>query len=118
MLEEARKVYKKAVLLSGNNPMATSALMVTTYEMGQVEKAEKLHKELEERAKNEYIPPICFYLYYKTIGDEEQAFKWIEKCCQAHDSFLPWMRVHPIDKLRIPKDPRYNALLEGAGIKF
>jgi TolB-like protein/Tfp pilus assembly protein PilF len=118
MLEEARKVYEKAILLSGNNPMTTSALMVTTYELGQVEKAEKLHRELEDRAKNEYIPPICFYLYYKTIGDEDQAFKWIEKCCQVHDSFLPWIRVHPIEKLRIPRNSKYNALLEGAGIKF
>jgi TolB-like protein/Tfp pilus assembly protein PilF len=118
MLEEARKVYKKAILLSGNNPMTTSALMVTTYELGQVEKAEKLHRELEDRAKNEYIPPICFYLYYKTIGDEDQAFKWIEKCCQVHDSFLPWIRVHPIEKLRIPRNSKYNALLEGAGIKL
>jgi TolB-like protein/Tfp pilus assembly protein PilF len=117
MLEQARKVYKKAVLLSGNNPMATAALMVTTYELGQIEKAEKLRKELEERAKKEYIPPICFYLYYKTIGDEDQAYLWIEKCCQVHDSFLPWMRVHPIKKLRIPNEAKYNALLSEAGLK-
>jgi TolB-like protein/Tfp pilus assembly protein PilF len=116
MLEEARKVYKKAVLLSGNNPMAISALMVTTYEMGQLEKAEKLRKELEERAKNEYIPPICFYLYYKTIGDEEEAFRWVEKCCQVHDSFLPWMRVHPIEKLRIPNEAKYHTLLSESGL--
>ena len=116
MLEEAREVYKKAVYLSGNNPMATSALMVTTYEMGQVEKAKKIRKELEERAKSEYIPPICFYLYYKTIGDENKAFNWFEKCCLVHDSFLPWIRVHPIDKLRIPNDPKYNNLLSASGL--
>jgi hypothetical protein len=32
---------------------------------GQIEKAQKLLKELEERANTEYIPPICFYLCYK-----------------------------------------------------
>ncbi len=82
----------------------------------QIEKAEKLLKELEERAKTEYIPPICFYLYYKTIGDKEEAFRRIEKCCKIHDSFLPWMRVHPIDKLRIPNEPKYNTLLSESGL--
>jgi TolB-like protein/Tfp pilus assembly protein PilF len=116
MLEEAMEKYKKAVLLSGGNPMAVAALLVTNYELGNMDEAERLFKELEERSKKEYIPPICFYLYHKTIGDVEMAFEYVKKCCEVHDSFLPWLRVHPIDKLRIPDEPKFNELLKKSGI--
>jgi len=117
MLKEAMNEYKKAVHLSGGHPMVTAALIVTTYEMGYKKEAEKLFRELKERSKKEYIAPICFYLYYKTCGDQDQAFEWAKRCCDIHDSFLPWLRVHPIDRLRIPDEPKYNALLKKSGLK-
>ena len=117
MLKEAMEQYKKAVLLSGGNPMAVAALLVTNYELGNKKEAEKLFRELEERSKKEYIPPICFYLYHKTVGDDDMAFEYMKKCCEVHDSFLPWLRVHPIDKLQIPNESKYNELLERAGLK-
>jgi TolB-like protein/class 3 adenylate cyclase/Tfp pilus assembly protein PilF len=117
MLKEAMEKYNKAVLLSGGNPLTMAALLVTHYELGNINEAEKLLKALEEKSQKEYIPPICFYLYYKTIGDNDQALKYVRQCCEVHDSFLPWLRVHPIDKLRIPDDPQYNDILEGSGLK-
>jgi tetratricopeptide (TPR) repeat protein len=116
-LKEAMEKYNKAVLLSGGNPMAIAALLVTKYELGQIKEAEKLLKELEDRSKKEYIPPICFYLYHKSIGDNDQALNYVKQCCEVHDSFLPWLRVHPIDKLQIPDEPQYNELLERSGLK-
>ena len=97
--------------------MAIAALLVTKYELGQIMEAEKLLKELKDRSKEEYIPPICFYLYYKSIGNNDQALNYVKQCCEVHDSFLPWLRVHPIDKLRIPDEPKYNELLESSGLK-
>ena len=80
MLEEARKVYDKAILLSGNNPMTTSALMVTTYELGQVEKAEKLHRELESKLKQLSLPNWLRrdekYWYWL---DSNEEWKYIKK---------------------------------------
>jgi len=117
MLKEAMEKYKKADLLSGGNPMAIAALLVTKYELGQIKEAEALIKDLEERSEKEYIPPICFYLYYKTIGNNDQALKYVQQCCDVHDSFLPWLRVHPIDKLQIPDEPQYNEILNKSGLK-
>jgi hypothetical protein len=49
------------------------------------------------------------------IGDEDQAFAWLEKSVAAHPPGLVTLKVHPVsDPIR--SDPRFNALLQRTGL--
>jgi len=117
MIEEAIAEHEKAVDLSGGNPHVMTWLANAYYESGKKEKAEKLLNSLKQRQKDEYVPSICFYLIHKARDDQDQALEWLERACNEHDSNLPWYRVFPIDKYRIPDEPRFKALLKKAGLE-
>ena len=117
MIEEAIAEYEKAVDLSGGAPRAVASLVTAYYEFSKKAKAEKLFDSLKQRSRDEYIPPICFYLIHKVRGDQDQAFEWVKRACDEHDSFLPWFRVFPIESWSIPDEPRFKALLKKAGLE-
>jgi len=117
MIEEAIAEFEKAVELSGGTPVAVAYLATAYYEFGKKAKTEELFDSLKQRSRDEYVPPIFFYLIHRVQGDQDQAFEWIERACNEHDSFLPWFRVHPIESYRIPDEPRYKALLEQYGLE-
>ncbi len=116
MIEEAIAEQKKSVDLSGGTPRAVTALATTYYEFGKKAKADKLFDSLKQRSGDEYVPPIFFYLIHRVRGEQDQAFEWLERACNEHDSFLPWFRVFPIESWRIPDEPRFKALMKKAGL--
>ena len=116
MIGEEIAKHEKAVDLSGGDPLMIAALATAYYESGKKEKTEKLFDSLKQMSKYEYVHPICFYLIHKVRGDQDQAYEWVERACNEHDSFLPWVRVEPLDRDRIPDEPRYKALLKKAGL--
>ena len=117
MFEEAIEELEKAVELSGENPNFIAELATAYYEFGEKEKTEKLFDSLLQRSRDEYVPPTCFYWIHRVRGDMDQAFEWLERACNEHDSWLPWFRVYQIDKYRIPDEPRFKALLKKAGLE-
>ena len=117
MIEESIAEFEKAVDLSGGAPLSVAFLATAYYEFGNKAKAEKLFDSLKQRSRDEYVPPICFYLIHKVRGDQDKAFKWLERACNEHDSPLPWVRVVPIESWRIPDEPRFKALLKKAGLE-
>jgi len=117
MLEEAIAEFEKGVELSGGAPVVMTSLAITYYESGKKAKAEKLFDSLKQRSRDEYVPPIFFYLINKFRGDQDKAFEWVKRACEEHDSYVPWYRVCPIESWRIPDEPRFQALLEKAGLE-
>ena len=57
------------------------------------------------------------YLIHKVRGDHVKSFECLERAFDEHDSFIPWLRVTPIDIYRIPDEPRFKALLKKAGLE-
>jgi len=118
MIKEAIEEYEKAVSLSGtNHALGEGVLAMAYYEFGKKEQAEKLIDSLKQRSKKEYVAPMSFYNYYIARGDHDQAFKWLERAANERDTFLLAWRVFPIEKYRIPDEPRYNALMKKAGFE-
>jgi adenylate cyclase len=117
MIKEAIEEFEKAVNLSRGTPLVVSYLACAYYELGKKEQAEKLIDSLEQRLKNEYVPSTCFVPYHIIRSDYDQAFKWLERAINEHDSNLNWFIVEAIGKYRIPDEPRYNALLEKVGLE-
>jgi TolB-like protein/Flp pilus assembly protein TadD len=117
MTEEAMKEYEKAVNLSGGIPRVVTGLAIAYYEFGKKAKAEKLIDSIKKRSGDEYVPSTCFYWIHKARGDLDQAYKWLERAVNEHDSFLPWIIGHPDENMKIPDEPRFNELMKKVGLK-
>jgi TolB-like protein/Tfp pilus assembly protein PilF len=98
--------YEKAYTLSGGISWTVMLLCTALYESGEKRRAGKLLKNLEERSKHEYVPPLCFYFIHRTFGNNEKASFWLEKAYKEHDGFLLYCRIFPDDTYRIPPDKR------------
>jgi tetratricopeptide (TPR) repeat protein len=66
--------------------------------------------ELEERSKHEYVSATDRAEIYWGLGDNDQAFAWLDKAYTERDWKLPYIKPFPIaDVLR--SDPRFARLL-------
>jgi adenylate cyclase len=68
-----------------------------------------------DRSKREYVSPFFIAENYVIIGDKENAFQWLDKAYEEHDTFLPFLKVESGLKL-IRSDPRYADLLRRIGL--
>jgi hypothetical protein len=51
---------------------------------------------------------------YAILGDNEQAFAWLEKAYQESDDFLVFVNIQPQFE-NVPSDPRFAALMRKIG---
>ena len=116
MYKEAIEELEKAVDLSGRSPFQVTMLSIAYYEMGKKVDAEKLFESLKKKSRDEYIPSSCFFFVHLVRGEKGQAFKWLERACKEHDSYLCWWRVMPIELFRIPYESKYQDLLKRYGL--
>jgi serine/threonine-protein kinase len=116
MIEEAIAEFEKALELSIRDPWATTNLATIYYQAGKEKQADKLINSLKERSRNEYIPPMCFYLFHLVRSDLDQAFPWLERAFQERDSFLLWGIVSSEESYKLPPDPRFQVLITKIGL--
>ena len=112
--EEAIQSFHKAKELSGDYPLSLAALSYSlAVSGGKAEAVELLHK-LEEISKSRYVPALYFALIYMGLGDNDQAFHWIERGFEEHSGYLLYFKVDPkVDRLR--SDPRFKEILRKIG---
>jgi TolB-like protein/Tfp pilus assembly protein PilF len=115
--KKAFSEFNKAFELSDGVPLMVSGQAVLYYMIGRKKKSEKLLEDLKVRRSTEYVPATCFYMIYKVRGEQDLAFEWLERACDEHDSFLPILRITPVDRIRIPDEPRYKALIKKIGLE-
>jgi TolB-like protein/Tfp pilus assembly protein PilF len=68
-----------------------------------------------ERSKREYVSPYYIAAWHALIGDNDNAFKWLNKAYEVHDDLLPLLGVEPAFR-SIRSDPRYAALRRRMGL--
>jgi TolB-like protein/Flp pilus assembly protein TadD len=111
---DAIPVLEKAVSLSGN-PAATGILIRAYAHAGRRGDALQLLAELKRRAKAGYIPAAAFVNAYLGLGDNEQAFYWLEQACREQSNIVQFLRTHPyFDPIR--GDPRFADLVRRVGL--
>ena len=113
-IKEGIVAIEKALELSGSvpPPLAIANAVMTQDIYGDKKAAERFFDDLKERAKHEYIPPICFAYICLTRGDMDSGFEWVKKAHEERDSFLPWLRVSPMDMYSLKIYIRINELLD------
>ncbi len=105
---------EKAVSLSGS-PAATGVLIRAYSHAGRRNDAFRLLEQLKRRKKVGYIPAGAFVNAYLGIGDNEQAFYWLEQAYKEQSNILQFLKTHPyFDPIR--SDRRFADLLRRVGL--
>ncbi len=102
---------KKALDMSGNNPMILGGLGWGYAVAGQKAEAQKVLEELKKRSEKEYIRPYYFSQIYSGLGEKDKAFKWLVKAFEQNDISLATIFVdETLNNLR--SDNRFNLILK------
>jgi hypothetical protein len=71
--------------------------------------------ELKKRREASYVPAAAFVNAYLGLGDNEQAFVWLERTYQEKSNIMMFLKTHPhFDPIR--SDPRFADLLHRVGL--
>jgi TolB-like protein/DNA-binding winged helix-turn-helix (wHTH) protein/Flp pilus assembly protein TadD len=113
--EDAIPALEKAVSITNRSPGVIGVLMRAYAHAGRRKDALRLLHELKQRRQKGYVPAGAFVNAYLGLGDNEQAFVWLERAFQEQSNILQFLKVHPhLDPLR--DDPRFKDLLHRVGL--
>ena len=59
-------------------------------------------------------PEYFTALYYSGTDQKEEAFDWLKKAYDSHDTELTWLKVDPMFA-SLHDDPRYKEMLDKVG---
>jgi len=112
--EQAIAILEKALTIERS--AAVIGVLIRAYaHAGQRQDALRLLAELKKRKQACYVPTAAFVNAYLGLGDNEQAFAWLERAYQEQSEILTYAKVHPyFDPLR--GDPRFVDLVRRLGL--
>ncbi len=113
---DAIPVLEKAISISSGSPAATGVLIRAYAHAGRRSDALRLLAELQKRKKAGYVPAAAFVNAYLGLGENEQAFVWLEQAYKEQSNILLFLKVHPFfDPIRA--DPRFADLVRRIGLE-
>jgi TolB-like protein/thioredoxin-like negative regulator of GroEL len=112
---DAIPILEKALSLSKGSPAVMGSLIRAYAHAGRRSDALRLLAELKQRKKVGYIPAGAFVNAYLGLGDNEQAFYWLEQAYKEQSNILQFLKTHPyFDPIR--NDPRFADLVRRVGL--
>ncbi len=114
LYQEALSEYQKARAL--NDDPNVLAVLGHAYAMsGKRDEALKIVDQMKEMAKHRYVSPYNFVWVYIALGDNDQAFQWLERDYEDRDQAIMYLNVDPFsDPLR--SDPRFAEFVRKVGL--
>ena len=86
------------------------ALGLANAYLGRTDVARAMIDNYLERNETEYVRASFIAIQYAAIGDNDEAFVWLEKAYNNREGWLEWLRSDPLwDILR--DDPRFDDLV-------
>jgi len=114
MYDAAIAEFQKAMAIDSSPPGRIAALAYTYAVSGKKAEARKMLAELDERAKHEIIAPVYFAIIYTGLGENDQAFDWLEKAYKDRTG-PPYLTIDlMLDSLR--SDPRFADFARRKGL--
>jgi TolB-like protein/Tfp pilus assembly protein PilF len=112
---DAIPVLEKAVALSNRSPGALGILIRAYAHAGRRSDALRLLTELKRRRNTGYAPAAAMVNAYLGLGENEEAFAWLEQAYKEQSNMLQFVKVHPyFDPIR--SDPRFADLVRRVGL--
>jgi serine/threonine protein kinase/TolB-like protein/Flp pilus assembly protein TadD len=82
---------------------------------GRTSEAQKAMNELLELSKDHYVSPHWFSAVQASLGNKDEAFKWLDQALDGRFGPLIYLKVNPIwDPLR--SDPRFGEYVRRIGL--
>jgi TolB-like protein/class 3 adenylate cyclase/tetratricopeptide (TPR) repeat protein len=96
-------------------PYYDGALAYAYARAGDRAKAERILRDLDDRARQRYISPALRMMLHLGLGEKDKALDWLEKCYEEQDWYCWGLKVLPLyDPLRT--EPRFQTLLKKVGL--
>jgi len=116
MFKEAIEQVEEAVKLSHETTVSLATLAQAFAVAGRIADAKKLLDKLLTRGTEQYVPSYWIALVYTSMGNKDEAMKYLERAFLERSSWLVWANVEPrFDALR--SDERFASLLARIGFK-
>jgi serine/threonine protein kinase/Tfp pilus assembly protein PilF len=115
--EEALEELDKAWQLSkGSSSYVLSLKGMIHAKSGNRTEAEKRLQELKAWSQHRYVDPAHMAVLFMALGQNDQAFDWLEKAYSGRSAELTALNIDPLwDDLR--PDPRFSELLRKIGLE-
>jgi len=98
-----------------DDPAVLSLLAYAYARSGKREEAMKIVGQMHELARQRYVPVYGFGVAYAGLGDNDQAFQWLERSLQDRAWEINYLNVDSnMDSLR--SDPRFDDLVRRVGL--
>ncbi len=110
MFKEAIEAHQK---LSAISPRWRWDIVRTFALAGRKDEARKMLAELleaEPKPKGALVDGWLLPAVYVTLGETDEAFRWLEAAVKERNSFIPWMRENP-NFAPLHSDPRFQDLV-------
>jgi tetratricopeptide (TPR) repeat protein len=91
--EESVEEYRKAEELVG--PLPLHGLAVTYVRRGEADEARRILERLHQLAQETYVAPDKFAMIYAAVGEDDQAFEWLDHAREAHSAGMMWLDGFP-----------------------
>jgi TolB-like protein/Tfp pilus assembly protein PilF len=113
---DAVPVLERAVGLSNRSPGGLGILIRAYAHAGRRADALRVLAELKRQRNTDYAPAGALVNAYLGLGDNEEAFAWLEQAYKEQSNMLQFVKVHPyFDPIR--KDPRFADLVRRVGLE-
>ncbi|HSE98470.1 MAG TPA: tetratricopeptide repeat protein, partial [Blastocatellia bacterium] len=115
LFDDAITESEKALEISQENMLVLAALGRIYAVAGRREAAQDVLRSLIAKAESHLASPYSIALIYAGLGDDDQAFKWLETAYRERDGVMTHLKVTPrLDGLR--HDARFQNLLHRIGL--
>lgn len=95
MYAEAITEFQTGVKLSGS-PLMLALLGHAYAASGKTAEARQVLSDLQQLKDQRYVSPYTVAAIYAGLGDQEQAFKWLETAVEERDIWLMNLKVDPV----------------------
>ncbi len=95
MYAEAIAEFQTGVRLSGS-PLMHALLGHAYAASGKTVEAKQVLSDLQQLQGQRYVSPYTVAAIYAGLGDNEQAFKWLENAVEGRDIWLMNLKVDPV----------------------
>ncbi len=110
MYKEAFAELSRVLEIYGRRTPSISELGCAYAVSGQKQDAQKMLRELEKLATQEYVDPYFIAIVHTALRDKESALVWLGKALEERSAYMTWIKVEPkLDSLR--SDSRFQALV-------
>ena len=110
--QEAANAFARGAALTAGSAYHEGLLGAVYGRAGREKQAREILNRLIKRRRERYVSALAISLPLIALGENEEAWKWIDKAVEERDGWLGFAKSWPAEGLPLDaSDPRYQELL-------